>query len=34
MSSASEHHAKAEQLLEQARTVQDQGLRSMILAEA
>jgi len=30
----SEHHATAEQLLERARTVQDQSRRSMILAEA
>ena len=34
MSSAREHHAKAEQLLEQARTTPDQISRREILAEA
>lgn len=34
MSSAREHHAKAEQLLEQAHTAQDQISRSQLLAEA
>ena len=34
MSTPSEHHAKAEQLLEQARTTPDQISRSEILAEA
>jgi hypothetical protein len=34
MSSAREHHAKAEQLLEQAHTEHDSTRRSQILAEA
>ncbi len=34
MSSTREHHAKAEQLLEQARTTRGQSSRSLILAEA
>jgi len=34
MSSAREHHARAEQLLEEARTTQDQISRRLILAEA